>query len=300
MIFSELYSVYYNAVAKILARAVAGALDAPTLRRVVEETAFGESVLVIPEALRSRRWQLLLPDGTTPLRHAPTMPLTELEKRWLKAISLDPRVQLFDLEFEGLEEVEPLFTQEDYRIYDQYNDGDDYGDPAYIAHFRLVQDAIRRRYPLDVTMLNRHGQPISMHILPDALEYSEKDDKFRILTRDRGGAIVNLGRITACKRYEGRVREARQARDHRRELVFELTDERNALERVMLHFAHFEKQTERIDDRRYRVRLIYDYDDETELVIRVLSFGPQVRVLAPERFVELIRDRLRRQAACTL
>ena len=51
-----------------------------------------------------------------------------------------------------------------------------------------------------------------------------------------------------------------------------ITDERNALERAMLHFAHFEKQAERTDDGRYILRLKYYENDETEIVIRVLSF----------------------------
>ena len=63
----------------------------------------------------------------------------------------------------------------------------------------------------------------------------------------------------------------------------------------MLHFAHFEKKAERVDGSRYRLRIKYDQSDETEMVIRVLSFGPMVRVESPDAFVELIRDRLRRQ-----
>ena len=78
----------------------------------------------------------------------------------------------------------------------------------------------------------------------------------------------------------------------KRSVTLELTDERNALERVMLHFAHFEKQAERIGESRYKLTLVYDPDDETELVIRILSFGPMVRVSSPARFVGLIKERL--------
>ena len=35
--------------------------------------------------------------------------------------------------------------------------------------------------------------------------------------------------------------------------------------------------------------------DETEMVIRVLSFGPMIRVTAPEHFVGLLRQRIERQ-----
>ena len=39
----------------------------------------------------------------------------------------------------------------------------------------------------------------------------------------------------------------------------------------------------------------YDREDETEMVIRILSFGPMVRVTAPQHFTELIRERLKKQ-----
>ena len=55
-----------------------------------------------------------------------------------------------------------------------------------------------------------------------------------------------------------------------------------------------------MDEKKYRVTVWYDPDDETELVIRVLSFGPMIRVIEPESFVNLIKDRLIRQKSCEL
>ena len=66
----------------------------------------------------------------------------------------------------------------------------------------------------------------------------------------------------------------------------------------MLHFAHFEKRAERLERNRYLVHIRYDSDDELELVIRVLSFGPLVEVTEPERFRKLVRERLKRQKSC--
>ena len=62
----------------------------------------------------------------------------------------------------------------------------------------------------------------------------------------------------------------------------------------MLHFAHFQKSVEKRDDD-YFVRLSYEKDDETEIVIRILSFGPVLEVVGPKHFRELIRERLKRQ-----
>ena len=77
-----------------------------------------------------------------------------------------------------------------------------------------------------------------------------------------------------------------------------MDDRRNTPERVLMHFAHFEKQAERLADGRYRVTILYDFDDETEMVIRILSFGPTVRVTAPDNFVSLMRERLIKQKSC--
>ena len=63
----------------------------------------------------------------------------------------------------------------------------------------------------------------------------------------------------------------------------------------MLHFSHLEKETERIDEQRYRLTLHYEKDDETELLIRVLSFGPVLKVISPNRFREKLKARIEKQ-----
>ena len=41
--------------------------------------------------------------------------------------------------------------------------------------------------------------------------------------------------------------------------------------------------------------LQYRQEDETELVIKIISFGPLVKVIEPDSFAALIRDRITRQ-----
>lgn len=302
MIFSELYSAYYNAVADILTKLTEGVTNEKELSKAVLQKAFGESLFTVLPSLKSGKWKLMHPDFTTPIKHRPTMPLTDIQKRWLKSVSLDPRIKLFGIDFSFLDGVEPLFTEDDYRIYDKYSDGDDFCNADYIERFRIILDAIRKRSPIRIEMVSRKGQLIILNVILCGLEYSEKDDKFRVITIGcRDGGTVNLGRILACKPLgKGKHIEVTSRPSVMRTLVLTVTDERNALERVMMHFAHFEKQVERIDELRYRLTLKYDRDDETELVIRVLSFGPFVKAEAPESFVELIKDRLRRQKSCRI
>ena len=302
MIFSELYSAYYNTVADILTKLVGGVTDEKELRQSVTAYAFGESALTILPSLKEQKWQLVRPDLSTPIRHKPTMPLTLLQKQWLKAISLDPRIRLFDISFDFLDDVEPLFTPEDYRVYDRYGDGDPYEDENYIRHFRLILSAIRERAPIKLDVTNRNGKNVYTKCLPVRLEYSEKDDKFRLITAGcHFMTTVNLAKITSCSRYNG----PHTIRSDRRSVCYDtvtlrITDERNALERCMLHFAHFEKQAERLDEKHYLLHVRYDREDRAELVIRILSFGPLVEVTAPKSFRDLIKQKLKSQKSCEL
>ncbi|MBQ0037915.1 MAG: WYL domain-containing protein [Clostridiales bacterium] len=301
MIFSELYSVYYRTVAKILSLVVTAETTEKDICRQISENAFSESVLTILPAFKEEKWQLLDRELTTSILHEPTMPLTLLEKRWLKAIMEDPRIKLFDVQMEGLEDVTPLFTAADYKVFDKYTDSDPYGDEAYIRNFKLVTEAIRTRRPIRITMTNRNGKEVWVRCFPQRLEYSEKDDKFRIIAAGCRYSQFNLGRITTCEFYNGHGPWNEVPRENAlREVVLEIVDKRNALERVMMHFAHFEKQAEKVDDLHYKVRIRYYENDETEIVIRVLSFGPYVKVIEPESFVNLIKERLKKQKECEL
>ncbi len=297
MIFSELYSAYYNAVACILKAACNHPLSKAELRKIVTQEAFGESLLNIEPAILEERWQLLRQDGTTPIQHVPTMPMTMLQRRWLKAIAMDPRVRLFPDAVPDDPEVEPLFRPEDIDVFDRYADGDPFEDEQYIRHFRTILQAIREKSPLWVESISSRGNINHFILTPDQLEYSEKDDKFRVAGHGFHPLFVNLARITECKPYTGEIHYAPEPPEKRTSRTVELVllDERNALERVLMHFAHFEKQAERLDDRRYRIQIAYQEEDETEILIRILSFGPMVKVISPEPFVDLVRERLRKQ-----
>ena len=302
MIFSELYSAYYNTVAAIISGIIDGEHSEKELQKIVTDRAFGESVLTIMPSLKNEKWQLVHSDMTTPLEHKPTMPLTVLQKRWLKAISRDPRVKLFGVEFPDLEDVEPLFTSADYYIYDQYNDGDPFEDEQYIRQFRIILEAIHRGSQIKFEMINRKGNVMFVRCRPLRLEYSEKDDKFRVATAGwRAVSTVNLAKIRSCAHDIG----YRRVSGREKPVVYDtitvkIRDERNAMERFMLHFAHFEKQAEKLDKKHYLVKIKYAHDDESEMVIRILSFGPMIEVLEPEPFRKLVIEKLEKQLSCGL
>ena len=198
---------------------------------------------------------------------------------------------------EGLEDVEPLYSANTFVYFDQYNDGDPFEDPRYIKHFQIILTALREKRWLELQFIGRNGIPHCWRCIPFNLEYSSKDDKFRVITADKRSALsINLGRITDCKLLEFYSPEEYQPKAMRKHtLVLELVDERNALERVMIHFSHYAKKVERVDDSHYKLILHYERDDEAELIIRVLSFGPNLRVISPDSFKGKIQERIKKQ-----
>ncbi len=297
--FNEIYGTYFRVVGFILEQAQKGELTTEKINRIVQEQAFGDSYLTIPRSLKDCEWPLLQSDMTTPLQHTPSMPLTILQRRWLKTLLSDKRMQLFDVDFTGLEDVEPLFTQEQFVYFDCYNDGDPYDDPQYKQHFRLLLQAIAEKRRVEISFLNNKNDNMRKRYLPMQIEYSAKDDKFR-LKAVCGSSLhyVNVARIKECRLLEQDAAEiCEQKVQERCKLTALLTDERNALERAMLHFSHLEKTTERLDEKHYRLHLTYDKSDAIEMVIRILSFGPLLQVQEPASFIELLRKRLQKQLA---
>lgn len=297
--FNEIYGTYFNVVSSILQQAQTGELTVEKLNRIVQEQAFGDSYLTIPKSLRDCEWPLLQNDMTTPLKHAPAMPLSTLQRRWLKTLLSDKRMQLFDVDFTGLEDVEPLFTQEQFVYFDRYSDGDAYDNPQYKKHFRLLLQAIKEKRRVEISFINNKNDSVRKRYLPMQIEYSAKDDKFRLkAVCGSSQQYVNVARIKDCCLLEtANAETCEQKAPERCKLTALLTDERNALERAMLHFSHLEKTTERLDEKHYKLHLTYNKSDAIEMVIRVLSFGPLLLVQEPAGFIELLHKRLQKQLA---
>jgi len=200
MIFNEIYGGYYNAVAKMIALAVDGKLTENEMYRIVSEEAFDESVLSLIPSIKQQDWQLIDANLETPIIHKPSMPMTELEKRWLKTILLDPRIALFLIPSKELNDVEPLFYPDDVVYFDRYLDGDKYTHPSYIANFHIVMQAIREHRKVQIHYWNNHNQERRGTFCPVKMEYSDKEDKFRILSAGKWDLrTVNMGRVIKCE-----------------------------------------------------------------------------------------------------
>lgn len=307
MLFHEVYGSYYQAVAKILSKAVQGNLNRKDISWIVQKYAFAESWSNLTESLMNGSWPFLNEDLETELLYEPEMPLTTLQKRWLKTMLEDPRIRLFlDPEtVTGLEDVQPLFRQEDIFLFDRYTDGDPYQDKAYIANFRMILKVIREDCWLEITQRTRWGSEMTRKVKPLYLEYSPRDDKFRLHSAGTeehiwpGTIQINLERIRSCSiaQYSGEP-VLMPAETQRAELI--LYDRRGVLDRFMRLNCWLKKVTVPMEEKdgimRYRVTLYYEKTDEPELVIRLLSMGPDIEILSPESLRQETIRRFRKQS----
>ena len=298
MLFSEYYGEYYACVSEILSEAVEGTLTKERISEIASKQGFGESVLTIPANLKNGNWPLITPDCKTRIHHIPAHPVTRLQKRWLKTLLLDPRIRLFGLTDEGLEDVQPLFDPAKIVWYDRYSNGDPFEDEGYIERFRLLLEAVKTHRKTQVIFDSHRGKHNNWTVIPYRLEYSSTDDKFRLLCHSGKwrNRTLNLSRISFVRLWSTFDPDDYPIPELTNESVtLEITNERNALERAMLQFSYLAKRTERIGDKTFRMTLHYRQEDETELLIKIISFGPLVKVVEPDSFAALIRERIERQ-----
>lgn len=157
-------------------------------------------------------------------------------KEMVKGYFIRSSYAAFSYSWAFLDDVEPLFTPDDIYIFDQYSDGDPYDDLHYQENFHTIMQAIKEKSVLSVTWKNKNKVS---YVLPQLLEYSEKDDKFRLVAYD--GTVINVSRIEECHLTHLNVSNTHKQRVEKYVLI-EVKDERNTLDRVLLHFAHFKKK----------------------------------------------------------
>lgn len=320
-LFTEIYNCYYQIVSEICAAAQEKPISEKDMLALAARFGFEESgYRIVPKLIHN--WNLLEETEAgylSKIDNPANIPLTTLQKSWLKAILADKHIPLFLEEAQinilniYLEDIKPLFLPENFHYYDQFSDGDDCSSPIYVSHFRTLLQAIREKRYVTIRFCSRKGDEVCHTYLPCRLEYSAKNDKFRLLAilekkngrnnQDKMNKIetVNLSRIETLTVTDKvcsepiDLQKALQASYYKEPVKLLITTKRNTLERTMLHFANYEKQTRKLDDDTYACEIYYNSMMETELLIEILSFGPTVKVLGPDDFLAKIKERIQRQ-----
>ena len=301
-LFDAVYGDAYAAVEDLLAWTP---MSRRQLRGILSMFMTFDGAMDAEQKLLDGTWPLLEQDDegqyASRLPVLSERPLTTLELRWLRSLCEDERAPLFlsDEQLsclrEAVKDIQPLFAPGEIVSYDSSLTGDDFSDPAYRARFHEILRAFREGCVLEVVYFSAAGRRLAMSISPQKLEYSAKDRRFRLHGMAEGRQVIlNLSRLQTVRcGKETTPAETWPSVLCEEPLELKIFGERNALARFMLEFSCFKKEST-IDPGTgtATARVWYPVKDETEVLIRVLGFGPSVMVTGPAHFVQRVRERI--------
>lgn len=326
-IFHRIFNLYHITAANILRAAAQGPLSKTDLNSITEKYNLAASF----KKNLSGSLALLLcnADNQYEANIAPFQrPQTIFEKNWLYTISQDPRAKLFDIDIPENHKQSLLYDYDIWVDYDKFQDGDNYQDQTYIQTFKTIISAIKEKRFISFNYCgNNMNKTIFVNkIIPLKLEYSPKNDKFRLLAiTNNCFGIYNLSNIQGnCKLEENitsvQLKQAKTLKPTKKTTILEIIDTRNTMQRALLAFADYEKTVEFIgkqtsspscqreqqrliaenkhvcsDFDSYKLTLHYIPADEKELVIRILSMGHLVKVVEGDSIIQEIKKRIRLQ-----
>lgn len=312
-VFSEIYGIYY--------RIVAALLETPSwtkeaLITYISTHGTSDTTMEAMPKLLNGTWPLFTERGQhylSKMSHMASLPLTSIEIAWLRTILADEKSNLFLSSAEKnklaamLLHTGYLYGKDDIIDIDREGDGDSFGNVHYQHHFQVLLKGIQDHAILEITYQTARGKRIKGLYIPVKLEYSAKNDKFRcyciyLMGKKERKTTINVGRIKAIA-PTGKTSPQPIDDDMyfsgsliKEPLCVEVYDERNGIERFMVEFSTYQKKT--VYDKEKKtcyVEIYYAKADEIEIVTKILSFGPVIRVLGPDSFIALITARLRRQ-----
>lgn len=314
-LFSEIYNCYFQILKSLLTET--NGFSYEELYSKINLDGFEESSLYILPKLSSGEWKLFKKEGSlyiSKLSENFYVPLTDLQGSYIKTLLNDNRIRLF-LDEKQIDEigrflgdVSLLWEEDTFYYYDRFADSDEFSNPKYKDIFRTLINAIEKKHYVDIEYISRPGHRVHHHYFPGRLEYSIKNNKFRLLALKKSGKnvmrleILNLDRMDKVSILNETITDKINFNTiiknsyYKEPLRLLIHNKRNALERTMLHFANYEKNTTKLDKDLYECHIWYNENMETELLIEVMSFGPMIEVLGNKRFLEQLKKRLKRQA----
>ena len=223
-------------------------------------------------------------------------PLTDLEAKWLLTLLDDHKANMFfgDGEITAIKNtilkeknhISP-FKTESIVYFDRYYRYCDH--KAEGARLKTIIKAMSQAKTLKIHYLSLHNNTVSGEFKPLAVEYSKRDDVFRVILRaasNNASFTMVLGNIEEITITDSVYDTAQAAEDleknlehNRKSVVIEFYDSRNLADRILSEFSPCEKicsydpKTEL-----YTLTVFYQRDDELEMVIRLMGYGSEISI----------------------
>lgn len=317
-IYNEIYGLYYFMLERILEKAADHDITPKEISGIVSQYGFSESSLYFTPDVISQGGQgynLLREAGggyRSILRSSPIKYMTDLQKSFIKSMLCDRKIHLFFEESmlkelnAAMPDVQPLFNIEDIVFKETAIDSDDYTDEKYIRNFKSILSSIRNNNTMRICFNTSRGERKTVKLAPYKLEYGIRDDKFRLCgvsiynEKPKGYVKINLARILSItvlqQSFELDFEAYIAAKRKQEPIEIEVYNLRNGFERVFIGLSNYERISSFHEDTgKCSIKIYYTTDDEQELLIQLLSYGPAIKVLGPADFRIKFVERVQKQ-----
>ncbi len=247
-------------------------------------------------------------DGNLPL----PVRFTKLEKAWVKALLAQPDIKMllskstFDKLSKELEDFDSPIKEEYFDITNSIKLPEIIQRNTYEENFKLILNALIMEKPIIYNNVDRNGNILSNKVaLPINLEYSMRDARFRVSLYsidDKRPVLANIFSLSEIRILDEDVGIDRETakkllfeqKYSEQPLIFEVTDKNTAMERCFMCFSGMERTARELGYNRYEIRLNYYLFDEESLIQNIISLGPYVKVISPQRIVDEVVKRVKK------
>lgn len=327
-LFSEVKNRYFQLIFRIINECAGGKAKSEILR-MVDEGEFEQKVigknqksfadLVLNKCETDENLNLLTEkDGMfyPSIENAGKPPLpvrfSILEKAWLKALLEKEGVrmvlskEIFDKLQNELADVDTPIRDEYFELTNRIKLPAVFEQETYEENFQLIMNALIHEKPIRYSNTDKKGNIYSNRLaLPVSIEYSMRDGRFRISmyslddNRPIMANIFTLSDLRVVDEDVGINRETAkkllfEQKYSEEPMILEVTDKKAAMERCFMCFSGMERTARDLGDNKYEIRLNYYLFEEENLIRNIISLGPYVRVLSPQRIADEIVARVKK------
>ena len=316
-LFNPIYSTYYlvarNLIEQYLKNKVP--LSSAEEKQIIDETAFIETINELTDIIKNKKkdkennkknldvktiFSYSSKGLSSTIKNIPYFPLSIIERRFLAAIIQNPRVRIFmdDITIKSIESelvnISPLWKTEDIKYFDQKKDADQFENSNYQELFQKLLQAINTQKYIQIIYGSKE-KPIIF--TPSHLDYSQKDDIFRLFVKESKYPI-NLRNIKSISITDEKPQDTEKSTVYEtlKVEIFDNTNTHYHFNRAIRQFSYFKKSCQKSEKENiFEMTIDYDKSDESEIVIKVLMFGPNMKVLGPQSVIDEINRRVTRQ-----
>ena len=266
------------------------------------------------EERESKFYSILNNEKRIPLK----VRFSKLEKTWINGMIKEPVVQAL-LGKEILEKLEKALedvkegNNDIIEFTNKVKSNFQYNIKKFTEDFYIILEGIVKEGPIIYTNVDRNGNEYKNQLaLPIRIEYSLKDDKFRASLyslKEERSIMVNLHTLKDVKiaekdieiseninleiNREDVLRKLKEKKYSETPITIELEDIRGAMERCFMSFSSFERCSRAISENKYEIDIYYYTFEEADVIRKIMSLGPYVKVKSPERVKEIIVGKIK-------